>query len=253
MTSSAPLLAKGVLSDNQRIDSKALGYALQYRVYTPSSHTTGPLPTLYVTDGHQYLQRGKMVRVLDREIAAGRIVPVLVVFVDSRDPDKLSVDRRNQQFFCSPDYAAFFTDELIPAITRDYGVSRARRDRVVLGLSFGALNSACFGLLAPEHFGGLAMQSPALHPVPGLLEAYRLLKVPRLKIFLSLGIKNDNTASGRRLRKVLMAAGHELTYREVAEGHNWDNWRPLLDEVLATFFASEQEPAPVPGAPAHGK
>jgi hypothetical protein len=32
---------------------------------------------------------------------------VLVVFVDSRNPDNLQQNRRNQQFFCNPRYVDF--------------------------------------------------------------------------------------------------------------------------------------------------
>jgi enterochelin esterase-like enzyme len=44
--------AKGTLSDNIRIQSKVLDYALQYRVYTPQGmKKTDKLPTIYLTDG----------------------------------------------------------------------------------------------------------------------------------------------------------------------------------------------------------
>ena len=45
----APAAAK--LSPAQRIDSKRLGYELQYWVYTPEHDAASALPSLYVTDG----------------------------------------------------------------------------------------------------------------------------------------------------------------------------------------------------------
>ena len=45
----APAAAK--LSPAQRIDSKYLGYELQYWVYTPEQDAASALPSLYVTDG----------------------------------------------------------------------------------------------------------------------------------------------------------------------------------------------------------
>ena len=93
-------LANGDLSPNQFIDSKHLGYRLQYRVYVPEGVLQGTkVPTLYLTDGQWYIEYGRTVKVLDREIGAGSIEPVVVVFVDSRDPDDLSVNRRTDQFF----------------------------------------------------------------------------------------------------------------------------------------------------------
>ena len=67
-----PAMAAGSLSDNLRIDSEALGYALHYRVYTPDSDVR-ELPVLYLTDGQWYIDRGELPSLLDRMIAEGRI------------------------------------------------------------------------------------------------------------------------------------------------------------------------------------
>jgi len=235
---SAPVHAeRGDLSANQRIESSTLGYALQYRVYTPDGvEDLNNLPALYITDGQWYIDSGKMVKLLDREIEKGSIKPVVVVFVDNRDPDNLRNNRRNNQFFCNANYASFFSRELVPTITQDYPVSFKRDDRVILGLSFGGLNSACFGLTAHPTFGGVAMQSPAMHPVPKLLELYQSEEKRPIKIFFSIGSKNDNTAAGRRFKAVLEKKGYEMLYKEVPFGHNWKNWKPLLDDILVYFF-----------------
>lgn len=230
--------SKGDLSDNQRIESTQLGYALQYRVYTPEGiDTLENVPTIYMTDGQWYIDSGKMVSELNEQIKAGAIKPVIAVFVDNRDPDNLRNNRRNQQFFCNPDYVNFFTRELVPTISDAYPVSQRREDRVILGLSFGGLNSACFGLMAHPTFGGIAMQSPATHPVPKLFEVYASEDTRPIKIFLSTGIQNDNLAAARRFKAVLEEKEYEMHYKEVPYGHNWRNWRPLLDDVLTYYFS----------------
>lgn len=138
--------AAGKLTDNIRIESAALGYALQYRVYTPERMPRrARLPVLYVTDGPGYISNGELPQLLDAEIARGTIDPVIAVFVDARNPDNLRENRRNEQFFCNPEYVGFFTDELVPAIDAAYRTEADRAGRVILGLSFGAHNSACFG------------------------------------------------------------------------------------------------------------
>lgn len=233
--------ADGKLSEEFRIRSDALGYELQYRVYEPeTTRRNAALPTLYITDGQWYISRGKLPELLDREIAAGNIEPVLVVFVDSRNPDNLQQNRRNQQFFCNPRYVEFFTEELLPTIDSDYSTSGVRDDRVILGLSFGGRNSACFGLMAYDSFAGIAMQSPANSEMVDELRMEYMAQ-PRLplQIFLSVGTVNDNTQAGQQFMETLRFQGYDLTYREVDEGHNWDNWGPLLDDVLYTFFATE--------------
>ncbi|PCJ28017.1 MAG: hypothetical protein COA96_02320 [SAR86 cluster bacterium] len=233
------LLAQGTLSDNIRIESEALGYALQYRVYVPQRvRRNAELPVLYITDGQWYISEGRLPELLDTEITNENIEPVIVVFVDSRNPDNLEQNRRNRQFFCNPDYVNFFTNELLNKIDADYPTNPSRDERVILGLSFGGRNSACFGLMAHESFAGIAMQSPAnSEMVDDLRYQYGLQDKLPLKMFLSVGTKNDNTQAGRQFMETLKFQEYDLTYREVNEGHDWNNWRPLLGDVLLTFFS----------------
>jgi enterochelin esterase-like enzyme len=238
----AAIASDGVLGDNQRISSAQLGYDLQYRIYWPASTSADDkLPSLYVTDGQSYLEKGDIKAALDRAISTGLIKPVLVVFLDSRNPDNLEENRRTVQFMCSIKFAAFFADELVPTISRDQPVSLLRDDRVILGLSFGGLNSACFGLMLPNLFAGVAMQSPASGDHLDIVrELYEKMEALPLKMFLSVGTKNDNLAGAKRFRRVLESKGYDLTYTTVRKGHDWQNWGPLLDDVLVTFFSSQE-------------
>jgi len=228
----------GTLSDNILIESKHLGYSLQYRVYTPeNANELSDLPTLYVTDGQWYISDGKFHEVIDKLITDGKIKPIIAIFVDSGAPGNPRLNRRQKQFFCVYEYVDFFRDELVPQISNSYPASSDRTDRVILGLSFGGLNSACFGLMAPDVFEGIAMQSPAFHPVPQILGLYRDHDRRALDIFFSVGRKNDNTKEARKFRDVLQEKGYRLAYSENRHGHNWKNWRPLLDDIALHYFA----------------
>ena len=236
---SMPSLASGLLSDNTLIKSDTLGYPLQFRAYVPEgTQTADTLPTIYVTDGQWYIADGKMPEVLDREIAARRMRPVVVIFVDSRDPENPHNNRRNDEFMCNSAYAQFYRDELIPTIEHNFPVRKARDDRVIMGLSFGGLNAACFGLMIPDSFAGVGMHSPANSDHLKLLsDLYGKQDKLPLKIFFSTGTKRDNTKAARKFHRVLESKGYDLTYTEVPFGHNWDNWAPLVDDLLLTFFA----------------
>ena len=127
----------GNLTPDIRISSEVLGYDLQYRVYEPESGQDD-MSVLFVTDGPGYIRQGRMPRVLDRLIGEGAIAPIVVVFVDARDPDNMRRNRRNSQFLCNRDYLTFYEKELIPAVEASYPVARTREARGILGLSFGA-------------------------------------------------------------------------------------------------------------------
>ena len=229
--------AESTLTPDLRFSSEALGYDLQYRVYLPDGYESKKnLPVLYMTDGQSYIKNGRVPRVLDRLIEAERIEPVIAVFVDPRDPDDLDKNRRSRQFACNADFLKFFSDELIPTIEQEYPAATNREKRTILGVSFGGLNAACFGLMGHKIFSGIGMHSPAHHPVPGLLPAYEKAPTLPLKIFLSTGEPYDNTRANREFRSLLREKGYELKYIEVPKEHNWDNWKPLIDDVLLYFY-----------------
>jgi enterochelin esterase-like enzyme len=234
-------LAAGTLSADLRIDSSYLGYALQYRVYVPeSTGESHDLPTIYVTDGQWYLDQGHMVDVLDEQISQETIEPVVAIFVDSRNPDDLSENRRNKQFMCNRAYLEFYLNELIPTITANYPVSDSRNKRVIAGVSFGGLNAACFGLMASNTFGGMGMHSPASSGHLKLLnKLYKENRPERLAVFFSVGTKNDNTRAARSFHRTLEDKGYDVNYIEVPFGHEWSNWRPLIDDLLLTFYRKQ--------------
>lgn len=235
---SAAAYADSTLTPDIRITSDVLGYDLQYRVYLPDGYELlQNLPVLYVTDGPGYIKQGKMPRVLNRLIRQERIDPVIVVFVDSRDPDNLKINRRNEEFVCNRKYLEFFSTELIPGIEATYPAASDRDNRTILGVSFGGLNAACFGLIGSDTFSGMGMHSPANRPVPALLPAYEKAPLLPLRIFLSTGDRFDNEKSNRKFRKILRDKGYPMKYMEVPFRHNWDNWEPLIDDMLLYFFA----------------
>jgi len=229
------------LSQNKLISSSVLGYDLQYRVFVPENTPENAyLPVLYVTDGQWYIGQGDLPGLMNTMIDRGEISPAIAVFVDNRDPHNLSNNRRSSQFFCNDKYVQFFRDELVPAIEAEFDVASTREDRVMLGLSFGGLNSACFGLMAGDTFRGIAMQSPAMHPVRTIHRAYQDSLNLDLKIFLSSGSERDNEDAARRLRDILEDKKYEMSYIEVPFGHSWDNWKPLLDDVLTFYYGNTE-------------
>lgn len=238
---SAPGLA--ATADWQRIHSPQLQYDLQYQAVPSPGYQPGD-PVLYVTDGAWYAEPGQLPELIQQLRHAGKIRPLLLVLVDARDPADLSVNRRHQQFMCNQQYAAFFRDTLLPAVQQQYQPSTARTDRVILGLSFGAINAACFGLLLPNQFGNLAMQSPGNKDhLAVLTKLYQQQPLLPLKMSLSFGTLNDNLGAGRKFHQILQQKGYAVAYQEVRFGHNWHNWQPLLDDVLLHFFPATSTPS----------
>ena len=233
-----PGIPKGTLSDNILIHSKNLGYDINYKVYSPNLPIpqSPNLPVIYVTDGHEYTddKKGAMVTVLDNLLFAGKIQPIIAVFIDPRDPHDLSKNRRMQELICSKKYAAFVSEELVPAIDANYPTSRSADTRAILGTSLGGLNAAWFGAVIPETFQLIAIQSPARNQT--LLDLYQKEEKNTLKICMTTGVINDTQDNARKLKELFDNKGFQNQYFEVNEGHSWGNWRNQLDDILVWFF-----------------
>jgi len=231
----SPALANGKLEGPIRISSKVLGYDLQYWIYIPWK-ARKPIPELYVTDGQVYLGSGNMRDVLDEEIDNGRIAPIAAIFVDSRDPDYPDESRRNKEFMCKADYAKFYLTELMPEISKRWTGGDPSTHRGIMGVSFGGINAACFGMLMPGAFQVLIMQSPASDKHLDVInDIYMEREKNPSAIFLSHGGPQDNEAAARRFVATLKEKEYPVRHISTDGGHDWDNWRPLLDDSLRAF------------------
>lgn len=239
-TNLIPTTPRGTLSDNQIIKSNAsnLNYEVQYKVYTPSGYQTmNNLSVIYVTDGHEYAddKLGSMLIVLDNLIHQKKIEPIIAVFIDPRDPNNLSNNRRMQELRANQKFANFLSDELVPSIDATYRTNKNASHRAILGTSLGGWNSAFVGLTRSDVFNLIGIHSPAFDNA--IIQNYTESIPLPLKVFMSTGIINDTQNQARAMKSVLEQKAYSLKYIEVNQGHSWGNWRGLLEEPLTYFFA----------------
>jgi enterochelin esterase family protein len=231
-------IPQGALSEDIALASASLGYDVNYRVYTPAGYEKlSRLPVIYVTDGQDYLEFGRMATVLDNLIAAGEIRPLIAVFIDPRDTET-GENLRNEQFFDNPKYGDFIAQELVPAVDKAYRTDRSPQARAILGASNGGYHSAYFARQHSDLIGLIGMMSPNLEYNPALLSEYEQGERLPVKVFLSTGRWHDFLDSSRRMRELLEAKDYSLLYIETDEGHSYGNWRSKLDDLLVYFFGT---------------
>lgn len=227
-------------TEKGRISSKILGYDLQYWVHLPKGYQEGrPYPTLYVTDGFWYKEQGGLLKIADRLLKKEQIKPIIIVLVDAIGPDNRNDNRRELEFLCNPKYIDFYREELVPRVDQSYSTDTSQLNRGILGVSFGGLNSMYFGRYASDLFGKVGIQSPAPHPCPDIYQAYTDSPTLPIDIYLSTGTVNDTAPAAIKLKGILEEKGYKIAYQEVAKGHNWANWKPLLDDVLLHFYSTK--------------
>ena len=232
-------VAHGSVKNDILINSNVLGYQVMYSVYLPAAfETLGKLPVVYVTDGYEYMhpQMGNMITVLDNLIAEKKIVPLMAVFVDNREPVNRQNNRRMKELAMNSLYLDFFTKELIPEIEKNYPVTTEAKKRGIIGTSMGALTATYFAFSRPDVFGLAGIQSPAFWTKPQIYSLCSNPANPNMKISMTSGLINDTSKESRKMKEVLEASSCQYHYREVNEGHSWGNWRNLIDDVLIDLF-----------------
>lgn len=239
-----PEVPAGSLREDILFTSKGLGYQLTYSLYVPHGFKTGTganLPVLYVTDGYEYLhpQMGAMKTILDNLISAGKIRPLLVVFVDHRDPVNRSHNRRMQELAMSESYLKFFTGEFIPKIERELHIKTDASGRGILGTSMGGLTAAYFAFSRPDIFGLAGIQSPAFWFRPEIYTVCDNAETPPVKVFLSTGTVFDAKEGAEKMKSILEKNTCTFQFKEVNQGHSWGHWKGLIDDVLIYFYAEK--------------
>lgn len=233
---------QGTLSDPQTTVASMSGYALTYQVYTPANYgELDNLPVIYVLDGQDYADErlGALPIILDNLIAAGKIEPVIAVFVDVRASPNGSENVREEAYTNNAAFADFM-QMLATSIDMEYSTDNRASRRLILGTSLGgqaALFTAIKNPTGLVEFGLVAAQSPSFDDP--LLDLYRQEMTRPLNIWISVGTPEwdiDITA----LRTVIERRGYQLTTVQVNEGHSWGNWRGLLDDMLIHFFGIEE-------------
>ena len=131
-------------------------------VYTPPGADTGPLPSIYLIQGHtgqidmwrnRAAFRPNVLELVDALFADDGCPPALVVFVDAW------TSYGGSQFLDSPgvgNYHTYLCEEVVPFVDGAYRTLAAAGHRGITGKSSGGYGAMVTPMLRPDLFGGLA-------------------------------------------------------------------------------------------------
>lgn len=230
--------------------SETLGNERRVWVYTPPGYTPGgePYGLLLLFDGLAYQKLVPAPVILDNLIAAGRIPPLVTVFVDS-----LSEEIRGRELPGNPAFADYLAQELVPWVREHYHVATDPARCVVAGSSFGGLAAAYAGLRHPELFGNVLSQSGSYWWKPDEDEEFEwyarqfaLAERRQLRFYLDVGIletmarrgSSSQLIANRHMRDVLRAKGYEMHYAEFGGGHDYLCWQGTLADGLLALIGN---------------
>jgi len=233
-----PKTARGAI-DTLWIESAILHRRYPIYVYTPPGYTEGMLlPSIYATDGGDYLTLGRMDIILNNLIGEKRIQPLVAVFLDPRtDPKSPSSNQRMIDYSASDAFLEFLETEVAPLIQKNYRVSPNRRDRLIIGASMGGLISTYAVLQREGFFANSAAQSPAYWQADSaVFKTLDRIKQTGGTFYIQTGTIHDTQVEARLVSRLLREKGGHVTLEEFHEGHNWTTWRSNLDRILTHFF-----------------
>ncbi len=239
-----PLVKRGRIEE-LTLRTTAWGEERVVRVYLPAEYKARKRhPVLIVHDGDDYLKFAQMDQVLDTLIHRNEVMPMVVAFT-SGGPT------RNEQYAANERQASYLVHDLLPALSKVYGISDDPRERGLMGASFGAVSSLFTAWTHPGVFGNLLLQSgsfiftevghhgrpPLWDPIVKFTNAFRD-DPGRLaaRMFLSCGTFESLIYYNRSLVPKLRAAGLQVKFVESRDGHNWVNWRDRLRDGLTFLY-----------------
>lgn len=213
----------------------ATGATRRATLYEPAG-LSGPAPLVLVHDGTAYQRIANLPAVLEASLAAGRVRPARLAFVDPSRPGL-----RTEEYGFGDAYQAFLRDVMVPRLRDE---ADAEGGLLLLGASLGGLASTSLALHDPDSVAGLALQSPAFLGAPdertfhGTERSWLLdtldadARALPWRIYQEVGTMDwlhdvNAKAAGRFAER---ADAHRYEVR--AAGHNWTFWRDGVAQAL---------------------
>ncbi len=159
----APMI--GDLRVGSVVQSATLSRAIPFTAYIPrTAPSTGRLPALYLLHGHgdderAWVDKGNIAAILDQQIAAGRLQPLIVImpgagnswYVDDAQPGRYGA------------VAQAFTHDLIAGVEKQVPeIARCRQARAIGGHSMGGYGAMLYAVDRPDLFGAVISLSGSL-------------------------------------------------------------------------------------------
>ena len=230
--------------DTMSVKSTYLNRTHPVFVYTPAGYAKSrrACPSIFVTDGGEYISLALMLNVLDNLIADKRIEPVVAIFADPRtDITNSQTSARMYDYTMNASFVNFAVDEVLGRVKKKYRIRRDPRQTAIMGSSLGGLIATFASYSRPDIFGLCAAQSPSYWwKDEAMIDMMATGRHVPIKLYIETGTIRDAQVHARKMKKVLEEKGYEFSYAEYPEGHNWGHWRAHIEDILVYFFGTQR-------------
>jgi enterochelin esterase family protein len=230
------------------LESSLLGgcqEALLWASHGSSADT--PLPLLVALDGIEFDRFSSLTRMLDAEVARGRLPAMRALL--------LHPSHRDDHYSANPALPEAIENELLPAVHRLAPIAEGRRYRAGLGASLGGLALLHAHRVRPATFGALFLESSTFLQHERLLGFEYLQRVEQfvddllgagtspdpIPVTLTCGKVELGLANNRAVARALRTQGYDARLHITSDAHNWiawrDAWTPRLTSLLRKTWA----------------
>jgi enterochelin esterase-like enzyme len=229
--------------------SGVTGTQRQASVYLPPGYSAQQrYPVLYLLHGiggnqHEWSGYVRAPAVLDKLIAGGKALPMIVVMPngralpdDSPPPPERVFTPQNAEGFAK--FERDLQEFLIPAVDARYPTRADRRQRALAGLSMGGGQALNFGLAHLDTFawvGGFS-SAPNTRPDAELLRDPAALKRDLALLYLSCGKQDGLINVSQRVHRALKAQDVPHLWNVDEYGHDRDSWAENLFHFAQRLF-----------------
>lgn len=237
-------------------------------VYVPAQYDASkPTPFMIFLDGSQAMGNGMHVpTVLDNLIAKHDLPPMIAIFVDPgilpviSDADQNRYNRIYEYDSLTPRFSDFLLDELIPAVAKNYNLSKNPDDRGLSGVSTGAVGAFAAAWNRPDQFHrvlsfiGTYVSMKGADALPALV---RKTEPKPIRIFMQDGMQDHIVPpepygtspfgswpiNNQVMYEALEFAGYDVKLDMGAGAHNTQQAGAILPDALRWLW--RDYPAPV--------
>lgn len=236
-------------------------------VYVPAQYDASkPTPFMIFLDGSGALGSGVRVPVVfDNLIAKHDLPPMIGIFIDPgilpvvSDADQNRYNRIYEYDSLTPRFANFLIDELIPAVAKEYSLSKNPDDRGLYGVSTGAVGAFMAAWNRPDQFHrvlsfiGTYVSMKGADALPGLV---RKTEPKPIRIWMQDGTQDHIVApepfgsspfgswpiSNQVMYEALEFAGYDVKFEMGTEAHNMKQGGADLPDALRWLWRGYPEP-----------
>jgi enterochelin esterase-like enzyme len=232
------------------IEDGCYSYHLQQEIpliiYVPNHYSSlFTYPVLYLQDGQDYFNLGRISTILDKMIHENLIEKCIIVAVPVKSIRERMVLYRPKGSKHEA-YKRFFGEELVSHIDQNYSTHTVSGGRAIMGESLGATVALEIALQYPHTFHQVVSQSGAFyegtlervmsfsHP-PSLLNIYQLIGTEETNVTTSVG-SLDLLQLNRELKRGFEQKQIPHYYKESKGDHTWGYWQDDLPHALSYLW-----------------